>query len=150
MKSELEKLLSDHFMQIDFRIILTNTFAIGSMFKFKDTLPKCLRSSVVYKFSCALCASEYVGSTSRTLKTRVAEHAGRSCRTGALLTHPSHSSIRTHAERCDVPVNEKSFTILDSCSNVFSLRILESLYIFKHRPALNDMQSSVPLRITSL
>ena len=35
-------------------------------------------SSLVYKFSCACCASEYVGSTIRTLHTRVAEHAGRS------------------------------------------------------------------------
>ena len=35
-----------------------------------------LKSSLVYKFSCAQCASEYVGMTARTLSTRVDEHVG--------------------------------------------------------------------------
>ena len=35
-----------------------------------------LKSSLVYKFSCAQCASEYVGMTARTLGTRVDEHVG--------------------------------------------------------------------------
>lgn len=54
-------------------------------------------------------------STSRTLKTRVAEHTG-SCQTGAQLTSPPQSSIRSQAERGDVPVCEKYFSIC-----VFSL-----------------------------
>ena len=35
-----------------------------------------LKSSLVYKFSCAQCASEYVRMTARTLGTRVYEHVG--------------------------------------------------------------------------
>ena len=41
--------------------------------------------------------SEYVGSTIRTLHTRVAEHAGRSFRTGSRLTDPPHYNIRQHS-----------------------------------------------------
>ena len=35
-----------------------------------------LKSSLLYKFSCAQCASEYVGMTARTLGTRVDEQVG--------------------------------------------------------------------------
>ena len=60
-------------------------------------LPLRLRLSLVYKFNCARCASEYVGMTSRTLGSRVDEHIGVSSSTGARLTCPSHSAIRDHA-----------------------------------------------------
>ena len=73
MKSELAILLHTFFPDVDFYIILVNNFKIGSFFNFKDNLPLAKRSSLVYKFSCARCASEYVGSTTRTLHTRVAE-----------------------------------------------------------------------------
>ena len=57
-----------------------------------------LKSSLVYKFSCARCASEYVGMTARTLGTRVDEHVGVSYRTGARLTQPPHLAIRDHRD----------------------------------------------------
>ena len=88
MKSELSILLHKFFPVVDLHIILVNNFQIGSFFNFKDKLPLALRSSLVYKFSYARCASEYVGSTIRTLHTRVAECAGRSFSTGSLLTVP--------------------------------------------------------------
>ena len=149
LKKELESLLIKFFVHIDFHIVLVNKFTVGSLFTFKDILPKCIRSSVVYKFSCAQCASEYVGSTARTLRTRVAEHAGRSFRTGNRLAKPPHSSIRSHAESCDVPVTLDNFKILSSTSDQIDLRIMESLFIHQYRPVLNDTQSSFPLKIVS-
>ena len=47
-----------------------------------------LKSSLLYKFSCAQCASEYDGMAARTLGTRVDEHVGVSYRTEARLTLP--------------------------------------------------------------
>ena len=35
-----------------------------------------MRSAVVYKFSCPECGAQYVGSTTRSLAARTAEHAG--------------------------------------------------------------------------
>ena len=145
---ELSTTLSNNYNSIDFKFILVNNFKIGSFFKYKDSLPGCLRSSVVYKFSCAHCASgTYVGCTSRTLRTRIAEHLGRSFRTGRPLSRPPHSSIRIHSEECDHTVSPDDFTILGSASSVLDLRILESIFIAKLHPTLNDMQSSFPLRV---
>jgi hypothetical protein len=85
LKRELTVLLSTYFPNISFQLIFVNTFKIGTFFRYKDDLPASLRSCLVYKFSCAQCASSYVGSTSRTLRVRQAEHAGISHRTGARL-----------------------------------------------------------------
>ena len=81
LKKDLYCLISKFYYHIDLQIILVNRFTIGSFFRYKDSVPWPMRSSVIYTYSCELCASEYVGSTSRTLWARIAEHAGRSFRT---------------------------------------------------------------------
>ena len=119
------------------RIILVNKFTISSFFKYKDTLPLMSRSSVIYKYVCSQCEAEYVGVTSRALHMRVAEHRGRSFRTNNILANPSHSSIRAHCEgTCNTPVSSSGFSILDSAPDFVSLRILESLHIFKLNPSI--------------
>ena len=90
--------------------------------------------SILYKFSCALYASEYVGSTIRTLHTRVVEHAGMNFRTGSILSVPSHSMVRTHSESCGAPLTLNDFCIIGSTSSAIDLRILESLHSFKLKP----------------
>jgi hypothetical protein len=147
LKEELLHLLGKFCPDINFKIILVNKFSIASLFPFKDRLPNGMQSSLVYEFSCARCASTYVGSTIRTLRTRVAEHAGRSHRTGSLLSAPSHSSVRSHAHSCDITVDLTKFRVLGRCKNFSDLRILESLHIFKLKPTLNDQQSALPLNI---
>ena len=148
LKSELKLILGKYFPSITFRIILSNSFKISSFFQYKDKLPMFMRSCVVYKFSCTLCSvSEYVGSTVRTLGNRIAEHSGRSYRTGALLCQPSHSAIRNHCEECGVNIKLEHFKILGHTSNNVDVRILESMHIYKCKPILNDMSSSFPLSI---
>ena len=61
-------------------------------------------ASLVYKFSCARCASAYVGSITHTLHTRFAEHAGKNFRTGSIFSVLPHSMMRTYSESCGVPV----------------------------------------------
>ena len=107
-----------------------------------------MRGSLVYKFSCVQCTSMYVGSTSRTLISRAAEHAGRSPRTNKPIVNPSQSSIRCHGNNnCSPDVSLDTFEILDSVSNSQDLRILESIYIYRLRPNLNENSSSYPLNI---
>ena len=101
-----------------------------------------MQSSLVYQFSCVNCTSGYVGCSRRTLATRVAEHAGKSSRTGRALTTTPHSSVREHTETCGSPVTMNQFKILDFCNSNNDLCILESLYIYKLKPAINDSQSS--------
>jgi hypothetical protein len=150
LKSELATLLSKYFKEKSFKIILVNSFTIGSFFRFKDRLPRVMQSSLVYKYCCARCASCYVGSTVRNLYMRVAEHAGKSYRTGVRLSRPPLSAIRDHAEAdCDERVTDDSFTILGTASNSVELRILESLYILKLKPCLNDNSSAFSLNLVN-
>ena len=87
--------------------------------------------------------------TSRNLYSRVAEHRGRGCRTGHLLSRPPHSAVRAHTEQRDVLISDSDFKVLASTSGVSDLCILESLYIFKQRPSLNLAFSSYPLEIVN-
>ena len=88
LRDELLALLTKYFSDVKFKIVLVNNFRVGNLFHYKDVLPTAMRSSLVYSFCCAHCASIYVGSTVRILHSRVAEHRGRSSRTGlATFTH---------------------------------------------------------------
>ena len=149
MKKELQLLFLKHFPKIDVNIVLVNNLNIGSFFNYKDSLPLCAQTSVVYEYKYSQCrAAMYIGSTYRTLHTRMSEHKGVSPRTGARLTS-YHSAVRHHAEnKCGAAVSVESFKILDMTrDDKVGLRILESLYIFKRKPNLNDANSSFPLNI---
>ena len=80
---------------------------------------------------------------------RIAEHAGTSFRTGLSLSHPQYSSIREHANicKCTKYICLNNFTVLGTQKNVSDLRIFESIFIHKDRPALNNMKSAIPLHI---
>ena len=148
MKAEIDILVKKYFPQFDMHIILVNKFNIASLFKFKERLPTQLLSSVVYKFSCAHCASgTYVGSTIRATHMRVAEHRGRSYRTGEQLENPPKSAIRDHALKCGKTVSIGEFSILAQEKNELHLRILESLYIRHQKANLNEVKSAFPLKI---
>ena len=147
----LQNLISENFPNIKPRPILINSFKLSVFFNFKDAIPKEIRSSVVYKYSCAQtnCASVYVGSTTRALRTRVCEHRGISSRTGHPLLNPPHSAARDHADQCASDLSLNSFQILCSQKSNSDLRILESLYIHRLKPNLNDMASAFPLKIVN-
>ena len=96
----------------------------------KDTVPRSLRSNVVYKFNCTECNSAYVGETSRHLSTRVREH----------LCTDKNSNIFKHlksSNKYKKACNDSCFTILDSVSTYHQLKIMEALHILWERPVLN-------------
>ena len=47
------------------------SFKVKNLIKVKDSVPRSLRSCVVYKFTCAGCNSLYVGETCRHISNRV-------------------------------------------------------------------------------
>lgn len=147
LRQDMSSLLLEYFPDINFKIVFTNKFTIGSFFSYKDKVSLGMRSSLVYQFGCPLCGSRYVGSTTRNLYIRASEHAGRSYRTQSILSCPPHSVVREHAAQCDVPVRLDSFRVLGSAASPSDLRILESLHIFKSKPSINDMSSSIPLNV---
>ena len=87
-----------------------------------------------------------MGSTIHSLRSRVIEHLGQSVRTGRTLHSPPHSTVREHCKFCKIQPSSDHFKIIDSCPKE-DLRILESLFIKKLTPKLNNTVSAFPLNI---
>ena len=145
----MKKLFNEFYPQVSFRFIFTNSHTIGSFFKLKDRIADPLCSNIIYQFGCSGCKSRYIGSSSRNLKIRIAEHRGISFRTNSPLSRPSMSEIREHAMDSDHSFNDSNFKILFKARNCFDLRLLESLCIFYLKPELNAYDSAVKLMIVN-
>ena len=146
---DLERIIAKYVGCVKINVVFINRNVIGSLFRFKDVLPTDLKSSVVYCYCCPKdvgCGS-YVGSTIRPLYKRISEHDGRSYRTNRLLTRPSHSEIRNHALCCKCPIKSENFKVIGSARDDISLRMLETLFIKKLKPNLNDTCSAFPLKM---
>ena len=144
----LSDIIKKHFYCINPKLILKNPKTIGSIFKFKDTIPILMRSLVVYKYSCPRCnLGTYLGSTKRMLKVRIDSHSGVSHRTGVVLNKKEFSNIREHSRKCKTSVSYDNFEIIAQATDQTSLLILESLAIKQLVPSLNTQSSSAPLFI---
>ena len=140
-------LVNEFFPHVNVRILFKNKLTTSSMFRFKDELPLCVLSNIVYQYNCGMCNSKYIGETSRHYTTRVAEHMGVSPRTGAPMTKVN-SNIHAHYLRTGHDISKDYFTVLYSRSSL-DLQTSESIAIHQHRPDLNDKTASVPLNILS-
>ena len=69
------------------------------------------------------------------------------CVSPVRLTSPPHSAVRDHSQSCGAAVDIDSFRVLSASSYELDLRILESLFIFKTKPDLNNQLRSYPLSI---
>ena len=145
IRKNLIKLFSNFYPQIKLNIVFQSGYRLKNMFKFKDTIPIPLRSSLVYKYNCNRCNSVYVGKTSRHLSTRVSEHLGVSYRTSVPLTNPPFSAIRnhTHNNHNNYTISPNEFTIIDSAQSDYQLLKRESILIKQLQPNLNNMDSLV-------
>ena len=104
-------------------------------------------SFVVYNYTYGGCNAPYIGKTSRNLSIRISEHKGLSYRTARMLSKPMNSSIREHSHDHDHVISKDNFHVLDSSTFDNDLLILESLWIWKKRPTLNDYSVSTKLEI---
>ena len=148
LNKELRCCLDKFYPHINFKFVFSNNFTLNTLLPYKDKLPDSLRSGIIYYYNCPNCQVGYLGSSKKALKTRYCQHAGISDRTGRDLAVKHQSSIREHSEDChQARLSFEDFKILDTCSNEIDLRILESIYIHKIKPRLNQDQSSFPLSI---
>ena len=133
--------MSELYPQVALKVTFRSINTIHKMFKFKDTIPHNLQSSVVYLFTCASCRAAYIGKRKRHLMSRIHEHLGRSVRTGQLITNPPHSAIRNHSHTHDHPFNPSDFTVLGSSNYNQDLTIMEALYQHKYNLSINHTAS---------
>ena len=146
MKRRLKSVIEHFYPQVNARIIFQSSNSIQNFFKFKDRIPLSLASSVVYQYTCRQCSATYIGETKKQLKVRISQHKGISFRTNRPLSSFDSSKIYEHAFDNNHPISDDLFKILSN-SNVFDLKFLESLYIHKLQPNLNDYNSSFDLHI---
>ena len=138
LRNEILNVIRKYYPQLDVKLIFSNKLSIGSLFRFKENLPTPLCSGVIYSYQCSLCNECYTGSTTRQLQCRIAEHMGKSVRTNRPLSNKPLSAIYDHAFQSGHAILKENFKIVDRHSNAYQLRVLESLYIFKTKPSLND------------
>ena len=109
-------------------------------------------SSVVYKFRCAQCASEYVGMTTRTHGTIGLMNTQGSAIEQEPVTYRhlilQYVIIQISVVPHLIPVYNSK--ILTNASCTYDLRILLSLFISKAKPVLNNQLSSYSLSIVDL
>ena len=146
LNSEISNLVSKFYPQINLRIIFNNVRTIESLFRYKDEIPTPVRSNIVYKYTCGICDSTYLGETTRHFKTRVAEHRGISSRTGMPLVSANRSNVFSHFLKTGHEVLPNYFSIVQSTKD-YELKTAESITILKLKPNLNEMVSSKPLFI---
>ena len=58
------------------RVAFKSSTRFSNFFQFIDKIPYCLRSNLVYKFSCGRCNNTYYGETCWHLSVRVGKHLG--------------------------------------------------------------------------
>ena len=114
---------------------------IKNFFSAKDAIPSHLKSYIVYKFVCAGCNSCYIGETTRHLNVRIEEHLKKD-KNSAIYKHV-HKSINCF-DRC----NKDCFSILDTASTKFQLKIKEGMYIGWEAPDLNKQVKYVQCTLT--
>ena len=144
-KKQLLNIVNKYFPQVNLRCIF------GSLFPFKDQIPLMMSSNIIYKYSCSQCQSTYrpIGETQRRhLISRICEHKGISPRTSMPFSNPPFSNIREHALSFDHPIKVDNFSVLARCPS-HDLRLLDSIFIHKFSPNLNNQASSFPLQILS-
>ena len=148
MKKEFGRILDFKYPHIDFRFVFVNNNTIQGLLSHKERLPDELSSGLVYSYKCGACGATYIGQTKKALKTRAAEHFGRSARTGTLLVRAPYSGIRDHIDVCGSGMSLDCFKKVRSFNNNILMRIYESIEIHFRKPVLNQDNSSHPIAFT--
>ena len=114
-KRKIHTLVKRYCKNLEINLVFSS-FKIKNLMNVKDSVPKSLRSKVIYKFKCAECNFAYVGETSRHLSTRVREHL--------------HSNKNSHiykqlkgSEKCRKSCSDDCFKVLDVASGYNHLKI---------------------------
>ena len=115
--SDISKLISKFYHQIDFRLIFANNFSISSFFNFKDRISPNIKSNIVYNYSCSHCSATYLGESIRHFHTRVSEHKGISPRTGVPYTKAPKSNIYQHYLQTGHEILTSDFKIVSRVVN---------------------------------
>ena len=112
---KIHHLVNSYCNDLEIKPVFT-TFKLRNLYSVKDSVPRELRSHVIYKFTCACCNASYIGETACHFYTRVREH----------LSSDKSSHIFKHllsSERCRQSSSTDCFEILDSAPTKFQFKL---------------------------
>ena len=144
LRSRLHNCFNTTLAQCNVKVIFQSKNRLSDLFRFKDSIPKELRSHIVYKFLCSNCNVTYYSETERHLNVRSGEHLSLSALTGKRdhnnkkLTVKDHCLFFNHVGLFD------DSSILTYESNPFKLLIKEVLLLSRDKPILNKQVKLIP------
>ena len=127
------------------KVVFWSQRKLNTLFRFKDTLNKKIRSFLVYRYTCSNCNVTYYGKIYRHFFTRAAEHMGVS--TGKRLKNIKDSAVSDHLLECNCTIDFNHFDILATDVSKFNLLVKESLLTKRDNPVLNGAIKSFPLEL---
>ena len=128
------------------KVIFQSPCKLNSLFRYKDSLQKKIRSDIVYRYMCSNCKVTYYGKTYRHFFTRAAEHMGISNLTGKRLKCVKQSAVSDHLLECNCSIDFDHFDILASDANKFRLLIKESLLIKRDRSPVEQNRQVISIK----
>ena len=121
LKTKLRRTIERNLPFCKLNIIFRSKYRLNTLFHFKDSLEKKLRSGIIYRYRCSNCNVTYYGKTFRHFYTSAAEHMGISNLTEKRLKNVKQSAISDHLLQCNCTINFDNFDILAAESNKFKL-----------------------------
>ena len=76
LRSKLVKSVQNNLSFCHLKVVFQSPYKLHTLFRFKDTLNKKIRSHLVYRYLCSSYNVTYYGKTYRHFFTRAAEHMG--------------------------------------------------------------------------
>ena len=126
LRSKLVKSVQNNLNFCHLKTVFQSPYKLCTLFRFKDTLDKKIRSDLVYRYLCSSCNATYYDKTYRHFFTRAAEHTGISNLIGKRVENVKESAVSGHLLQCDCTTDFDHFDILASGTNNFRLLITES------------------------
>ncbi len=128
-------------------VVFRSQRRLKSLFSFKDKLPSCLQSFVIYRYTCRTCNSSYIGKTDRHHHVRWCEHLKITPVKRAPSKSKAKTAVHEHISATGHLGSLEDFEIIgrERSRNDFLLRVKESLLIKRHKPKLNENEASTPL-----
>ena len=147
LRSRLVKSIQGNLQFSSLKVVFRSPCKLRSLFHFKDTLDKKIRSDLVYRYRFSNCNVTYYGKTYRHFFTRAAEHMEISNVTEKPVKIVKQSAVSDNLLQYDCSINFDDFDIFASETNNFTLLIKESLLIMRDKPVLNRTTTSFPLKL---
>ena len=146
LRSRLVNSIESNLKFYKLKVIFESICKLNSLFRYKGSLRKKIRSDIVYRYMCSNCKITY-GKTYCHFFTRAAERMGISNLTGKCLKCVKQSAVSDHVLECNCSIDFDHFDILASDANKFRLLIKESLLIKRDQPQLNKTIKPFSLKL---